>query len=207
MVIVGLATRDRREHDVDARTVRQARVDHRRRIVEPAPEGGDNTIGDAADVLRVAEARARRVDHPCALVVDLARAVDHHLRDLGVVEQRLQRTQAQHLVHDFADDELALDAGYPRSDLAQYARGGVLDAQSRLVFGQPLQSCDVDVVEEPVVHLLNYIEWRRLAQGSGSEAPVGPGLGEEGHAHGLSGPASLRESPDSLTNVLRASLG
>jgi hypothetical protein len=48
--------RDRADGDVDARTVRQARVDHGRGLIDPPTDAGDDLIDDAQQVRLILEA-------------------------------------------------------------------------------------------------------------------------------------------------------
>ena len=71
--------------------------------------------------------------HPSgALDVDVIETVDQDVADAGVLEQRLERTQAEHFVQDLLDDALALgqrhrDAFVPHQPLHHPAD---LDADS-----------------------------------------------------------------------------
>ena len=113
-----LPDRDDRAHEgqgrddgVDAGAVGQACIDHRRRLVNAASDRSDDPIDDAHDVVVVLEDDVRELEAAAALDVDLARAVDHDLRDRLVAEQRLQRTETDDLVGDLLEHPDALGAG------------------------------------------------------------------------------------------------
>ena len=103
-----------RDDRVDARPVRQARVDHRRRLVDAAPDLGDHAVDDAAQVRVVAEAHGRLVEAALTLDPDLTRAVDHDLRDRVVGQEPLERPVAEDVVGDLVREPLAVVAGDAR---------------------------------------------------------------------------------------------
>ena len=73
--------RQRRDDRVDAAAVGQARVDHRRRLVDAPPDLRDDLVDDPAQVRLVVEAHGRLVEAALALDPDVVRAVDHDLGD------------------------------------------------------------------------------------------------------------------------------
>ncbi len=72
MVIVGLCTAIGGSTMFTRDPSGQAGVDHRRALVQAPPERGGDAVGDAPDVLGVAEADRAHVEHAVALVEDLA---------------------------------------------------------------------------------------------------------------------------------------
>ena len=62
--------RERRNDRVDARAVRQARVDHRRAVVDAAADAADDAVDDAQQVLVVLERRRMLLELAVALDVD-----------------------------------------------------------------------------------------------------------------------------------------
>jgi hypothetical protein len=89
---------DRGDRGVDPAAVRQARVDHRRRLVDPPPDPGDDAVDDPQQVVVVAEPDRRDLQLATALDIDLERAVDQDVGDRVVLEQRLDRPKPDHLV-------------------------------------------------------------------------------------------------------------
>ena len=63
--------RERRDDRVDARAVRQARVDHRRAVVDAAADAADDAVDDPHQVLVVLERRRQPFELAAALDVDL----------------------------------------------------------------------------------------------------------------------------------------
>ncbi len=100
--------RQRRNDRVDARAVRQARVDHRRAVVDAAADAADDAVDDAHQVLVVLERRRQPLELAAALDVDLLVGVDQDVADRRVAQQRLERPEAEDLVDDVAEDHLAL---------------------------------------------------------------------------------------------------
>src|SRR3990172_1180788 len=109
----GTDERQGRDDRVDARAVGQTGVDHRRRLVDAAADRGDDPIDDPHDVVVVLEDGVRQLEFAGPLDVDLARAVDHDLRDRLVPKERLQRPEADDLVGDLLEhpDPLGPGAG------------------------------------------------------------------------------------------------
>ena len=62
MVIVRALRRDGRDDDVDTGAIGEARVDHGRRFVDAAAQRRDDALGDAQDVVGVAEADGAQVE-------------------------------------------------------------------------------------------------------------------------------------------------
>ena len=73
--------RQRRDDRVDAGAVGQAGVDHRGGLVDAAADRGDDAVDDPHHVVVVLEHDVGELKAAVALDVDLARAVDHDLRD------------------------------------------------------------------------------------------------------------------------------
>ncbi|CRI64972.1 hypothetical protein THIOKS12210017 [Thiocapsa sp. KS1] len=96
----------RRDDGIHAGAVRQPSVDHGRGLVDPAPDTRDDTVDDGHEMTVVVEARTRQFQPTVALDIDLARPVDQDVRDRGIGQQTLQRTQTQDLVLDLFDDPL-----------------------------------------------------------------------------------------------------
>ena len=74
------------------------------------PDGGDDPVDDPQHVLVVEEHAVDAVDLAGPLDVDLGGAVDHHLGDRLVLEERLQRPEARDLVDHLVDEAQPLFA-------------------------------------------------------------------------------------------------
>ena len=88
----------------------EPRVDHRRRLVDAPAERRDDALDDARSTCSSSVKNCASVSSslPVALDVDAVGAVDHDLGDRGVVEEALERPEAQRLVDDLADELVAL---------------------------------------------------------------------------------------------------
>ena len=106
----GAVEGQRRDDRVEPRAVGQAGVDHRRGLVDPPADPRDDPVDDLEQVLVVAEDDLRPLDPALLLDEDLLRAVDHDVGDLVVLEQQLERAEAEGLVEDLVDQPLALVA-------------------------------------------------------------------------------------------------
>ena len=86
----------------------EARVDHRRAVVDAAADAADDAVDDAHQVLVVLERRRQPFELAAALDVDVLVGVDQDVADRRVAQQRLERPEAEDLVDDVGEDRLAL---------------------------------------------------------------------------------------------------
>ena len=113
----GAVDGQRRNDGVDARAIGQAGVDHGRRFIDAAADARDDALDDLHQVLIVFEGQAGQFEFAGALDVDPVEAVDQNVGDGGVFEQRLERTEAEDFVENFARQALALGEA-ERNDFA-----------------------------------------------------------------------------------------
>ena len=104
--------RQRRNDDVDARSVRQARVHHRRRFVHVPPNVGYDLVDDVHQVRVVLEPNVGFFQHSRAFDVHLLVAVHQNVVDGGILQQRFQRAQSENLIQNFQGKALALAAAH-----------------------------------------------------------------------------------------------
>ena len=97
---------DRRQHDVDAAAVGEPGVDQRARLVDAAADRRGDALRDIDDMLHVAEPRVGPFELAAPLDIDIVRPVDEDVGDLVVVEKRLERTQADHVVGEFGREQV-----------------------------------------------------------------------------------------------------
>ncbi len=102
--------RQRRDDRVDAAAVGQARVDHRRGLVDAPADLRHDLVDDAPQVRLVGELDRRLVELAAALDPDVVRAVDHDLRHGVVGQHPLERAVAERVVEDLVDETLAVRA-------------------------------------------------------------------------------------------------
>ena len=116
---------------------------------------------------------------PEPLDVDLARAVDHHLVDGRIIEQRLDGTVAGHLVQDIVGDPLAVARAEAQAFLLHRLADQRPHAAIDLIPRQPRQAARVQLLHQALVQpRLQLDKFRRrhpLGQGG---FQVGPRLGK-----------------------------
>src|SRR3954451_19325840 len=133
---------------VDAGAVGEASVDHRARLVDAASDRGDDPIDDPHHVVVVLEDDVRQLEAAGPLDVDLPRAVDHHLGDGLVAQERLQRTEADDLVRDLLEHADALGAREGEALLVDDLAEDLLDLAAHLdLVGQV--ELRVEVLDDP----------------------------------------------------------
>jgi hypothetical protein len=91
---------------VEAHTTWEHRIGVGVGPVQPDAQRTEHPPQDPFEVRGVLEARGDALQHPSPLDVDLVRAVDHHVRDGRIAQQRLEWAEATELV-----DEVAHRAG------------------------------------------------------------------------------------------------
>ena len=99
---------ERRDDGVDARTVLQAGVHHRRAVVHAPADAADDAVDDAHQVLVVLERRGHALDAAAALHEHVLVRVDEDVADSRVAQQRLERTEAEDVVDELAEQPFTL---------------------------------------------------------------------------------------------------
>src|SRR5829696_662059 len=103
-----------RDDCVHSAAVRQARVDHRGRLIHAAPDLGDDLVDDPEEVSVVGEGRVGPLDLARPLDEDPVEVVDHHLGHVVVPEQGLEWPVTEDVVRQLTDDPTAFLAGEGR---------------------------------------------------------------------------------------------
>ena len=99
----------------------------------------------------VLEAHRRRLEHAGALDVDAFVAVDQDVVDGRVLEQRLDRPEAGHLVDDLVDEVFEL-LRVERDALGEHVLGDQCgDLPPHLAFGYLLDRREIDLLDQPAV--------------------------------------------------------
>ena len=98
----------RRDDRVDARSVGQPRVHHRRAVVDPAADAAHDPIDDPEQVAIVLEGRGHAFEDAGTLDEDVPMRVDQDVADARVAEQRLERPETEHVVQDLAEQRFTL---------------------------------------------------------------------------------------------------
>ncbi len=112
----GAVDRERRNDGVDTRSVEEARVDHRARLVDAAADRAHDALDDAHQVAVVLEHRVDGFELAVFLDVDLIVAIDQDIGDVRVDQNRLERSESEQLVQDVADEAVALEQAERRRD-------------------------------------------------------------------------------------------
>jgi len=99
--------RERRNDGIDARTVLESRVDHRRAVVYPAPDAAYDPIDDPQQVGIILKRRRHPFEYALPLDEHVLIGVDEYVADVRIAEQRLERTQAEYIVQDLGEQRLA----------------------------------------------------------------------------------------------------
>ena len=92
--------RDRLDDRIDARAVRESRVDHGRRFVDATPERRDDALDDEPQLVCVGKVLCGGLDDAASLDVNRLGPVDHDLGDFFVLHEVFERPQAQRFVDD-----------------------------------------------------------------------------------------------------------
>ena len=98
-----------RHQHVDAAAVGKARIDPRLGFIDTAADRADDLLDHAHQMALVLESRGRLFEPAHALDIDLLVRVDQDVGHGRVLEERLERSQAQHFVEHLIDELVILD--------------------------------------------------------------------------------------------------
>ena len=98
----------RRNDDVDTAAVRKPRVQERARFVDASSDGGSDALRDVQNVGVMAELELGQLKLALPLHIDHVRPVHEDIGHGWIVQQRLDRAEAHHLVHDGAGEDILL---------------------------------------------------------------------------------------------------
>ena len=104
----GPVQRQRRNDRIHTRSVRQARIHHRRRLVHSASDARNDAVDDLQQVTIVAERRVRPRQEGPFFNEHVVLVVDQDVGDLLVLEQGLKRTEAEDFIQQIRLDLLLL---------------------------------------------------------------------------------------------------
>ncbi len=96
--------RERRNDHVDAGPILEARVDHRRRLIDAAADAADDPVDDLHQLLVALERHRAQRQLAVLLDVDLLVAVDHDFGDVLAREQLLERSETEHVIDEDLDE-------------------------------------------------------------------------------------------------------
>ena len=119
----GPRQRQRRDHHVHARAVRQPRVAQRRGLVDPPPERREDPLDRVQQLGLAGELdAAARSSRPRRSTYTAPRPVDHHLVHRRVGEQRLERAEPGGQPHHARGQRLAVGLGSGAASRSTSAR-------------------------------------------------------------------------------------
>ena len=172
--------RERRDDRVDAAAVGQPRIDRRRRFIDPPADRGDDLLDDPQQMLFVLEPHRARLERAVALDEHLVVAVDQDVGDRGVLEQRLERPEAEQFVEHVADQLLALGMVERMLLLGQLFLDDVADLVLDLLARHGVERGQVDEIEQAAGEArpsdrYGRRAWRRRRRRRRSSAAVPPG--------------------------------
>ena len=153
--------RQRRNDRVDAGAVGESGVDHRADLVAAAADRADDLVDDVHQVGVVLELDVGQFQSSLAFDVDLPRAVDQDVADVRVGQEELQRSEAEGLVEDLADQALALGEVEDRLFLVAELGDEFANLLAGLVVVLSSNAGQVELVDElavdPVLHLVELV--------------------------------------------------
>jgi hypothetical protein len=91
----------RRNDGIDARTVGEPRIHHRRRLIHAASNARDDTLDDLHQMRVVFERERGQFELARFFDVDPVVAIDQDVGDVVIFEQLLERPEAENLVENF----------------------------------------------------------------------------------------------------------
>jgi hypothetical protein len=138
----------RRDDRVDAGSVGESRVHHRRRLVHATTDSRDDPVDELHQVVVVVEPHVGRLEESEALDEYLGVGVHEDVRDVRIVQQRLDRTEPERLVEDLLFERVALGLG----ERDVLLREQLDDDASNLIE----QGGRVDVVERGQIQTLDH---------------------------------------------------
>ena len=131
----------------------QARVHDGRGIVDAPAHRGDDAVDDHAHVRLVLEPYVGLHQPPAALHVDVIEPVHHDVADGGVLEQRLERAEAEDLVEDLLDEALALGERHGKPLVENELLHHRAHLRVRGVLVQDLELIRGERIQQLVMHL------------------------------------------------------
>ncbi len=121
------------------------------RFVDAAADRGDDLVDDAQEMLLVLETHRQRLKHAVTLHVDAFVAVDQDIVDARILEQRLERTQAGHLVENFGN-EIVEFLCIQRETLDQHIlRNQLLHVPADFFFRHFVERGKIDLLDQPAM--------------------------------------------------------
>jgi Rad3-related DNA helicase len=140
--------RQRRDDRVHTRSVGEARVDHRARLVDAPADRADDTLDDLLQMPFVLERDFRGLEPAVPFDVDLIESIDQDVRDRRVCEQDLERSETEQLVQHVGDDALALVKAQRCPVAVEHAANQRPNLRLGVLALDPRQAIEVESVEQ-----------------------------------------------------------
>ena len=131
----------------------QAGIDHRADFIDAAADFRHDAVDDLQQVGVVAELDAGLFQLAAALDIDVLRPVDQDIADRMVLEQHLERPQAERFVEHFLDQPLALAAVEERLFGVAQVLDDQADFAAEHVALQLADAVQVELIDQLVVDL------------------------------------------------------
>jgi hypothetical protein len=174
---------DRADGAVETRAVEEARVAQGVRFVDAATDRRDDLLDDAHQMRLVLEERRHGLEHAAALDEDVLVTVDEDVGDGRVLEERLERSQARHLVHHLGDEEVEL-LGVEGQALGHDPVGDdAVDLAPKLLPRQLLERREVELLDETAVEANLRVEQLLVGRGRRRGGGGRHGLRRLGNGH------------------------
>ncbi len=151
---------DRADGDVDAGAIGQAGVNRWTRLVHPAADGGNDLVDDAKQMRLVLEMNRGFLELAEPLNEAFLVRVDQNVGDGRILEQRLDRAEANHLVHEVFDK--CLQFALVERDFLGPNVFADIDAEffDQLLARHPFQHSQIEFVDDFLVELYFFVQQR-----------------------------------------------
>ena len=168
------------------RAVGKACIHHRRRVVDAPADRGDDAVDHLQQVAVVLEPDVGLLQPAVPLDEDLLARCSPECRRSRVLDQRLQRSQAEDLVQDLADQRLTLVEVERDHLLGDQVVDDLPDRLDDLVPADAVQAGEVEPLDQPAVDpALDLLEVVRAGAASPPPSAVGRPRAKRSRPRGL----------------------
>ena len=188
--------RERRDDGVDARAIRQARVDDGLRFIDAAADLRNDLFDDVQQVRVVLEADLGLGELAVALDEDFVVAVDQDIADARLFEQRLQRAESEHFVEHLFDDLGLLGGGHGHALFVEQAFDDAADLGANAVLGNGGGALQIEDADQLAMDLRLQLEVAVGDAVGGGDAPPRAWTGRLGSHYFSRGRIRLQLYPE-----------
>ena len=100
---------ERRQYDIDAAAVSKPRVDHRACFVDAAADPAGDALCDVDEMLGITKPRCCLFKLAASFDIDVERSIRQDVCDFVVIEERLERSQTDHVVAEVGSERSLLE--------------------------------------------------------------------------------------------------